>query len=92
MLFRSIEAGLLTLRATILRAGGTQIPVVLRTGLRMASGRELMFENPEIEVDGELKSSDFNGFQIDFGPEVEIDELILHPGEIVCRGGIRVLP
>lgn len=88
----AIEAGLLTLSATILRAGGTQIPVVLRTGLRIASGRELMFENPEIEVDGELKSSDFNGFQIDFGPEVEIDELILHPGEIVCRGAIRVLP
>lgn len=88
----AIEAGLLTLSATILRAGGTQIPVVLRTGLRMASGRELMFENPKIEVDGELKSSDFNGFQIDFGPEVEIEELILSLGEIVCRGGIRVLP
>ncbi|MEG4130706.1 DUF2993 domain-containing protein [Microcoleus sp. Pol11C1] len=87
-----IEAGLLTLSATILRAGGRQIPLVLRTGLRIASGRELMFESPEIEMDGELKSSDFNGFKIDFGPEVEIEELILSPGEIVCRGGIRVLP
>ncbi|MEG5014376.1 MULTISPECIES: DUF2993 domain-containing protein [unclassified Microcoleus] len=88
----AIEGGLLTLSATILRAGGRQIPLVLRTGLRIASGRELMFESPEIEMDGELKSSDFNGFKIDFGPEVEIEELILSPGEIVCRGGIRVLP
>lgn len=88
----AIEAGLLTLSATILRAGGRQIPLVLRTGLRMASGRELMFEAPEIELDGELKSSDFKDFKIDFGPEVEIEELILSPGEIVCRGGIRVLP
>jgi len=88
----AIEAGVLTLSATILRAGGRQIPLVLRTGLRIASGRELMFESPEIEMDGELKSSDFNGFKIDFGPEVEIEELILSPGEIVCRGGIRVLP
>ncbi|MBE9184622.1 DUF2993 domain-containing protein [Microcoleus sp. LEGE 07076] len=87
-----IEAGKLTLSATILRAGGTQIPVVLRTGLRIASGHELMFEAPEIEVDGELKISDFNDFKIDFGQEVAIDELILTPGEIVCRGGIRVLP
>lgn len=87
-----IEAGLLTLSATILRAGGTQIPLVLRTGLRIASGRELVFEAPEIEVDGELKSSDFNDFKIDFGPEVEIEELILSPGEMVCRGSIRVLP
>jgi len=88
----AIEAGVLTLSAAIWRAGGRQIPLVLRTGLRIASGRELMFEAPEIEMDGELKSSDFNGFKIDFGPEVEIEELILSPGEIVCRGGIRVLP
>jgi hypothetical protein len=88
----AIEAGVLTLSAAILGAGGSQIPLVLRTGLRMASGRELMFEAPEIEMDGELKSSDFNGFKIDFGPEVEIEELILSPGEIVCRGRIRVLP
>jgi hypothetical protein len=88
----AIEAGVLTLSAAIWRAGGRQIPLVLRTGLRMASGRELMFEAPEIEMDGELKNSDFNGFKIDFGPEVEIEELILSPGEIVCRGGIRVLP
>jgi hypothetical protein len=88
----AIEAGVLTLSAAIWRAGGRQIPLVLRTGLRMASGRELMFEAPEIEMDGELKSSDFKGFKIDFGPYVEIEELILSPGEIVCRGGIRVLP
>ncbi|MEG5065254.1 DUF2993 domain-containing protein [Microcoleus sp. B3-A4] len=88
----AIETGLLTLSAAILLAGGRQIPFVLRTGLGIASGRELMFESPEIEMDGELKSSDFNGFKIDFGPEVEIEELTLSPGEIVCRGGIRVLP
>ena len=87
----AIEAGVLTLSAVIWRAGGRQIPLVLRTGLRMASGSELRFEAPEIEMDGELKSSDFKGFKIDFGPEVEIEELILSPGEIVCRGGIRVL-
>src|SRR6476469_5008374 len=88
----AIEAGLLTLSATILRAGGRQIPFVLRTGLRIASGRELMFEAAEIEMDGELKSSDFNGFKIDFGREVEIGELIFSRGDIVCGGGIRVVP
>jgi len=88
----AIEAGVLTLSAAIWHAGGRQIPLLLRTGLRMASGRELMFEAPEMEMDGELKNSDFNGFKIDFGPEVEIEELILSPGEIFCRGGIRVLP
>ncbi len=88
----TIDADLLTLSAAILCAGGTQIPFVLRTGLRMASCRELMFEAPELEVSQELSSSNFNSFKIDFGPEVDIEELTLSPGEIVCRGGIMVLP
>ncbi|NJK68358.1 MAG: DUF2993 domain-containing protein [Microcoleus sp. CSU_2_2] len=87
-----IDAGLLTLSAVILRSDGTQIPFILRTNLRMDSSHELMFENPEIEVAKQLNSKIFNGFKIDFGAEVEIEELILNPGEIVCRGGIRVLP
>lgn len=88
----AIDTGLLTLSAVILRAGGTQIPLVLRTNLRMASSHELILENPEIEIAQELNKHILNNFKIDFGPEVEIEELTLNPGEIVCRGGIRVLP
>ena len=88
----AIEAGFLTLSAVILRADGTQIPFVLRTNLLMTSSHELIFENPEIEFSQELNRNILNNFKIDFGPEVEIEELTLNPGEIVCRGGIRVLP
>lgn len=88
----AIDAGLLTLSAVIVCADGMQIPFVLRTGLRMGSSHELIFENPEIEVSQQLNRNILNSFKIDFGPEVEIEELILNPGEIVCRGGIRVLP
>jgi LmeA-like phospholipid-binding len=88
----AIDAGLLTLSAVILCADGIQIPFILRTGLQMASCHELMFKNPEIEISKQLNSKNLQLFKIDFGPEVEIEELILNPGEIVCRGGIRVLP
>jgi LmeA-like phospholipid-binding len=89
----TIEASLLTLSAVIAGAGGAQITLVLRTGLQLASGRELTFESPEIEFDRELLDpSNFNDFKIDFGSEVNIEELTLSPGEIVCRGGITVLP
>lgn len=87
-----INAGLLTLSAVILRPEGTQIPFVLRTGLRMLRGHELMLENPEIEFSQLSTKHIVDSFKIDFGPEVEIEELILNTGEIVCRGGIRVLP
>ncbi|MGL5063556.1 MAG: LmeA family phospholipid-binding protein [Microcoleus sp.] len=89
----TIDAGLLTLSAVIAGVGGAQIPLVLRTGLQIANGRELIFESPEIELDRQLlNASNFNDFKIDFGSEVNIEELTLSPGEIVCRGGITVLP
>jgi hypothetical protein len=87
-----IDTGLLTLSAVILRHEGTQIPFVLRTGLRMFSGHELMLENPEIEFTQSSTKHIVDSFKIDFGPEVEIEELILNTGEIVGQGGIRVLP
>lgn len=87
-----IDAGLLTLSAVILRHEGRQVPFVLRTGLRMVSGHELMLENPEIEFSQSSTKHILDSLKIDFGPEVEIEELILNTGEIVCRGGIIVLP
>jgi len=88
----AIDAGLLTLSAVILHPEGRQIPFVLRTGLRMLSSHELMLENPEIEFSQSSTKHIVDSFKIDFGPEVEIEELILNTGEIVCQGGIRVLP
>lgn len=89
----TIDANLLTLSAEIVGAAGKQIPLVLRTGLQMASCRELMFEAAKIELSQNLlNTSSFNDFKIDFGPEVDIEELTLSPGEIVCRGSITVLP
>ena len=63
-----IEAGLLTLSAAILRAGGTQIHLVSRTAFRIARGCEMRLKAHEIVVGGEYKSRDFNEIKHGSGP------------------------
>ena len=87
-----IEAGKLILKAGILLNNGQQIAFLLRTGLGLASCHELLFEQPEVEISQGFISGNLDSFKLDLGSEVELEELILNPGELVCRGGIRVLP
>lgn len=87
-----IEAGKLILKAGILLNNGQTIVFLLRTGLGLASGRELLFEQPEVEISQVLSSGKLESFKLDLGSEVDLEELILNPGELVCRGGIKVLP
>ena len=87
-----IEAGKLTLKAGILSNNGEQVSFLLRTGLGLASCHELLFEKPEVEISQGLSSGNLESFKLDLGSEVELEELTLTPGELICRGGIRVLP
>jgi len=87
-----IETGQLTLKAAILSINNQQISFVMRTGLRLASCHELLFEKPEVEISQGLNNDNLESFKLDLGSEVELEELILSPGELICRGGIKVLP
>lgn len=88
----TIETGKLILKGEILLKTGQKVTFLLRTGLGLASGHELLFEQPEVEISQELNSGNLDSFKLDLGSEVELEELILHPGELICRGGIRVWP
>lgn len=88
----TINAGQLTLSAAILLTKGTPIPLLLRTGLRLANGHELWFEKPDVQLSQGLMSGKLDNFQLDLGSEVNLEELTLRPGELVCRGEIQVNP
>jgi hypothetical protein len=87
-----IEMDKLILKGEILLKTGQKVTFLLRTGLGLASGHELLFEQPEVEISQGLSNGNLDSFKLDLGSEVELEELILHPGELICRGGIRVLP
>jgi hypothetical protein len=85
-----------TLSASLVARSGQVNPVVIRSGLGLASGHELRLENPQWLPNAQAKRglplSDLDGFQIDLGADVDIAELRLEPGQLICRGQVNVIP
>lgn len=67
-------------------------PIILRTGLELASPHELQLAPVNIETTLPLPFNSLNNFKIDLGSEVNIEELVLLPCEILCRGSLSVNP
>lgn len=87
-----IETDRLTLKAAIVGTVGRSIPFTLQAGLRLVSPRELSIDDPHIQLSQGFKGGKLESFQIDLGSEVNLERLTLTPGQIVCQGGIRVMP
>ena len=67
-------------------------PLVISTGLKLASSHELKLEHPQIQNQLGLPWENLASLTLDLGPEVGIEELTLTSGQLVCRGHIKVLP
>lgn len=91
-----IGEGYLTLSATLVSLSGNTTPIVIRTGLQLASSHELQLDHPEwlptMKAKRGLPLADLDGFKLDLGPEVNIRELTLKLGQIMCCGQIMVIP
>lgn len=88
----TIDPEYLKLSGTLTEQSGKATPLVLRTSLQLASPHELLLESPCIETQQELLRGDLDTFKIDLGSEVDIQELTVIPGQLVCRGRINVIP
>lgn len=86
------EENSLTLMATWEENADKQIPVLIRAGLQIFDGRELHFVNPELQVDQGRIISNLHNFKLDLGPEVDLQELKLSSGQLLCRGKVIVIP
>lgn len=87
----AIDSGQLTLVAT-LADELDPTPMVIRTGLQLASCHELQLEQPQIQTQVGLTWGNLDSFKLDLGSEVAIEELNLSAGQLVCRGRINVIP
>lgn len=88
----AIAENLLSLGGAIRRADGESTPVLVETGIQLASGRELLLSPLQIYMAGELVARELDSFPIDLGAEVDFRELALTPGQLVARGSIKVMP
>ncbi|GET36252.1 hypothetical protein MiSe_10000 [Microseira wollei NIES-4236] len=70
---------------------GQETPVSIRAKVRVENGHKLQLNSLQIELLS-LPPIDLDSFELDLGSEVEIQELTLNPGELICRGGILVNP
>lgn len=90
----SIDPGQFTLRAKLVPVHGSPISLILRAGLQLEGVHVLRLDRPRWSSDweGELPLKDLDGFKLDLGSEVAIQELSLETDQLVCRGQIVVLP
>ncbi|MBD2043310.1 DUF2993 domain-containing protein [Microcoleus sp. FACHB-672] len=88
----TLDNGQLTLRAQLVSPAGNPTPFVLRSGLQLASSHELQFVRTHLQTSQALPTANLDGFIIDLGPEVDIQELTLSPGLLTCRGRLMVIP
>ncbi|HEY9610145.1 DUF2993 domain-containing protein [Allocoleopsis sp.] len=87
-----IEEGQLTLLGTLTDATLQITPIVIRAGLHLATPQVLKLNPLQIQISQTLPPLVLDGFQVDLGSEVNLEELALTSGQMLCRGRLTVLP
>lgn len=88
----TLDAGQLTLTGIFTNPTLELTPVKIRAGLELATPQKLRLHPLQIQIDPNQPPIDLDSFSIDLGSEVNIEELTLIPGELTCRGCLKVIP
>lgn len=89
----TLAAEHLLIAATVETDTNNPTPLVIQTGLQLASCHELQLTRPQIiKATAQLPEVELDSFLIDLGPEVAITTLTLSPGQLLCCGKINVIP
>jgi alkylated DNA nucleotide flippase Atl1 len=87
-----VSDGQISLNATIDPDSNNSQAIVLQAGLKLANCQELEILQPSIATSQKVALANPDSFKVDLGAEVDLSELTLHLGQIVCRGKINVVP
>jgi len=88
----TIDTGQLTLFGTLTDGDLGTTPIVIRAGLQLASPHDLILNPFQIQMSPASPPINLDGLQVDLGSDVDIQELILAPGQLICRGRLTVIP
>lgn len=72
-----------------------RLPFTLRTNLQLTAGNKICLHQPHWlsqAPDQYTPMPHLNGFEIDLGSEVNLRQLHLDEGQMICRGQINILP
>jgi hypothetical protein len=87
-----IDDGQLTLCGTLTNATLETTPVWICAGLELATPQVLQLYPLQIQFSADRPPLKLDGFQIDLGSDVDIQELTLTRGQLMCRGRLSVIP
>jgi len=87
-----IDTHRLTLKGTLTDATFQAVPVVIRASIQLATKCILRFTSLQIQMAPEQPPVDLDDFEVDLGSEVELQELIVTRGKLLCRGSLKVIP
>lgn len=87
----TIDNSKLLLDAT-LTSQTNSTPVKISTKIKLASHRELQLDDTEIRTLAGSLLGESNSYNLDLGPEVDLEELSLMAGNLTCRGQVNVIP
>ncbi len=88
----AINPSELTIFGTLTDVATNITPVVIRTGIQLVTPHELRLNSLQIQMQPMLPPINLDSFQTDLGSEVDIQELTLTPGQLICRGRLNVIP
>ena len=86
-----IAPQMLILQGDLTTAGQT-VPIEISMGIAISNGQILHLDPLKISCSIDLPGSNITSHQIDLGDDVNITQLQLSTGELICRGGILVNP
>ncbi len=86
-----IQSNSLILKGELVSPTGLVSFFVVQTGLQVLEGRYLKFVETQLKTSTEIQSN-LEGFTLDLGPEVNIQEITFLPKKLICRGQVNVIP
>ena len=87
-----LDTDRLTLTGTLTGTTCQTIPVVVSAGIQLAAKSLIRLTSLKIQTHPEQSPLHVDDFVIDLGSEVKLQELLLTPGKLLCRGSLRVIP
>lgn len=87
-----IDTGHITLSGILTNSTTEITPVTIRAGFLLTTPQEIQLDPLSIQLSSNQPPVILDGFTINLGPEVDIEKLILTPGQLTCCGSVRVMP
>ncbi|PSO88380.1 MAG: DUF2993 domain-containing protein [Cyanobacteria bacterium QH_9_48_43] len=87
-----IHSDQLILKGTITNPAQNPIPIMIRTGLQLASPHKIHLYPLNIEASPKLPEISLDHFLLDLGSQVQLEELSLTSAQLLLRGGLTIMP